>query len=195
MRLSGVIALLVLCALPAQAQQPPPTTPSPVGEWLVAKKVARIKIADCDNKLWGIVSWEAQAGVDSQNPDPKLRDRPTLGMPILLGMRQAGANKWEGQIYNSQNGKTYNASISLRDENTLKVEGCVLSVLCGGENWTRVEDPEPQPQKQQPPTKQPSGTKQPSAAKQPPAPTRGGEPTSDSDKVCASIPGTTGSTH
>ncbi len=27
------------------------------------------------------------------------------------------------------------------NENTLKLEGCVLGFLCGGENWTRVTTP------------------------------------------------------
>lgn len=177
MRLPGVSAILLWSVLSAQAQPPQADTAGPVGEWLVAKKIARIKIASCDDRLWGVVSWETQPGVDSKNPDSRLRDRPTLGMPILLGMRQTSANKWEGQIYNSQDGRTYSASISMRDENTLQVQGCVLAVLCGGENWTRVEEQEPQPQKQ------------------PPAKRRGGEQTSDSDKICASIPGAAGPAH
>ena len=111
----------------------------PTGEWLVEKQVARIKIADCDGRMWGVVAWEAQPGVDTKNPDPNLRSRPTLGMPILLGMAASKPNKWEGQIYNSEDGHTYSASISLLDPNTLRVQGCFLGFLCGGEKWTRVE--------------------------------------------------------
>jgi uncharacterized protein (DUF2147 family) len=174
----------------AQPAQPPQAVaPSPVGEWLVAKKVARIRIASCDNRMWGVVSWEAKPGVDSNNPDPRLRERPTLGMPILLGMKPAAAaGKWEGEIYNSENGKTYSANISLRDENTLQVQGCVLSVLCGGENWTRYEDPQPSP----PPPPQP---RKQSAAKKGGEPKGAAEPASESDKICASVAGATGSTH
>ena len=52
----------------------------------------RIKIADCDGRLWGVVAWEAKPGTDVKNPDPNLRSRPTLGMPILLwnGAKQTG---------------------------------------------------------------------------------------------------------
>jgi hypothetical protein len=66
----------------------------PTGEWLVAKKLARIKIADCDGRLWGIVAWEAQPGIDNKNPDPNLRSRPTLGMPILLDDAKQRVNGW-----------------------------------------------------------------------------------------------------
>jgi uncharacterized protein (DUF2147 family) len=144
------------------AAQPPPA-PDPTGEWMVAQQIARIKIADCDGRLWGVVAWEAKPGVDTKNPDPNLRSRPTLGMPILLGMtptkastwngQPAKTNKWEGQIYNSEDGHTYSASISLVDPHTLRVQGCFLGFLCGGENWTRFEDTAPAAPAQRPTTK------------------------------------------
>jgi len=132
------------------AQAAPPSATDPTGEWMVAQQVARIKIADCDGRLWGVVAWEAKPGVDTKNPDPNLRSRPTLGMPILLGMTpskssNAKTNKWEGQIYNSEDGHTYSASISLVDQRTLRVQGCFLGFLCGGENWKRVESQDTQP--------------------------------------------------
>jgi hypothetical protein len=119
-------------------------SPDPTGEGLVAKQVARIKIADCDGRLWGVVAWEAKPGVDRKNPDPNLRSRPTLGMPILLGMTRSKPNQWDGQIYNSEDGNTYSANISLLNPSTLKVQGCFLGFLCGGENWSRVVTP-PEP--------------------------------------------------
>lgn len=123
----------------AFSQTAPPAEFGPVGEWLVADRVARIRIVDCNGHLWGVVAWEAKPGTDTKNPDPKLRNRPTLGMPILLDMVPTKPNRWEGNVYNSQNGHTYSANISLSDPNTLRIQGCVLGFLCGGENWTRVE--------------------------------------------------------
>ena len=134
-------AVWLIATSAALAQPTNIPAPGATGEWLVAKQYARIKIADCDGRLWGVVAWEAQPGVDSKNPDPNLRTRPTLGMPILLGMTPSQTNRWDGQIYNSQDGHTYSASISLLDPNTLRVQGCFLGFLCGGENWTRVETP------------------------------------------------------
>jgi uncharacterized protein (DUF2147 family) len=133
-----VTVLLCLAASGAALSQPARQQVSPIGEWLVADRVARIKIVDCNGHLWGVVAWEARPGIDTKNPDPKLRNRPTLGMPILLDMVQTNANRWEGNVYNSQNGQTYSSNISLSDPNTLRIQGCVLGFLCGGENWTRV---------------------------------------------------------
>ena len=117
---------------------------SPIGDWRVKDGYANIRIDNCGGKLWGIVAWEQKAGFDTENPDPAKKGRPILGMPILMAMAPTRPNLWEGEIYNSQNGKIYMSKISLVDENTLKLEGCVLGGLfCGGENWTRVTTPPP----------------------------------------------------
>jgi uncharacterized protein (DUF2147 family) len=115
----------------------------PWGEWLVAEKTARIRIADCMGVLWGVVSWEADPGVDSKNPDPALRTRPTTGMPILLGMKPSAPDRWDGRIYNSENGKFYSGGVTLLGMDSLRVRGCILGFLCGGENWTRAKDTPP----------------------------------------------------
>ena len=141
LRLGFAVCIVWLAIVGATwADNPSGTTPpAPTGEWLVAKKLARIKVVDCDRQMWGVVSWEMQPGVDSKNPDPALRSRPTLGMPILLGMAQSKVNQWDGQIYNSQDGHTYSANIKLETANVLRVQGCFLGFLCGGEDWTRVD--------------------------------------------------------
>jgi len=114
------------------------------GEWLVKDGVATIRIADCNGALWGVVATEkTPGGVDSKNPDKAKRSRPTLGMPVLLNMKpdEDERGKWTGHVYNAQNGKTYESSIKLSSPNQLKVQGCVLGFLCGGETWTRIAEP------------------------------------------------------
>jgi uncharacterized protein (DUF2147 family) len=118
----------------------------PTGEWMVEKGYAKVRIENCGNSLWGAVSWEQTPGVDSKNPDPSKRTRPTLGMPVLLDMKPVEPNKWVGQIYNSENGQTYSSNISIGNSpDILIVRGCVLGILCGGEDWTRVKDDSSQP--------------------------------------------------
>jgi uncharacterized protein (DUF2147 family) len=169
----------------APSAQPARTPTDPTGEWLVAKQVARIKIADCDGRLWGVVAWEAQpGGIDKKNPDPNLRSRPTLGMPILLGMTPSKGGRWDGQIYNSEDGHTYSANITLVDPNTLRVQGCFLGFLCGGENWTRFEAADVTASSQRPTSKPPANRK--TAAAPPPEP---------SEDVCSKTPASTGFSH
>jgi uncharacterized protein (DUF2147 family) len=113
----------------------------PIGDWLVKDGYAHIRIDNCGGKLWGIVAWEKEPGKDDENPDPAKRTRPTLGIPIILGFPQTKPNRWEGEIYNSQNGKLYSANISMVDDNTLDLEGCLVWPLCQTQKWTRVKTP------------------------------------------------------
>ena len=142
----------------------------PIGDWLVKEGYAHIRIDICSGKLWGIVAWEKKpGGLDTENPDLAKKERPTLGIPILMGLAQKGP-KWQGEIYNSQNGKMYSANVSLADEDTLDLEGCLFTdFLCLTQKWTRIKTPPTNatplpPIKGAPQTKQAAAKKGPTAA-------------------------------
>jgi uncharacterized protein (DUF2147 family) len=131
--------LFLLGSLTALLLTFPAAAADPFGEWMVAGKSARIRVVDCVDTLWGVVSWEKDpGGRDEKNPDAAKRARPTLGMPIMLGMRKVQEG-WEGSIYNSSNGKTYSGGVRMNKNGSLHIFGCILKVLCGGEDWTRTE--------------------------------------------------------
>jgi uncharacterized protein (DUF2147 family) len=117
----------------------------PTGDWKVADEVANIRVAECNGSRWGVVAWEkTPGGRDLNNPDVSLQSRPTLGMPILIDMKKkAGADQWEGQVYNAKDGKHYSSTIKPVGSDKLEIQGCVLGFLCGGETWTRVAPPIP----------------------------------------------------
>ncbi|HEY2228672.1 MAG TPA: DUF2147 domain-containing protein [Xanthobacteraceae bacterium] len=136
---------LVACSLALGST--PAAAADPRGVWLVEDKSAQIQVENCGGALWGVVAWERMPGHDNENPDPALRGRPTLGIPILLGMRpegppEAAGTVWRGHIYNAMNGRTYDANIRLASPVLLHLEGCVLGGLfCGGQDWARVRTP------------------------------------------------------
>jgi uncharacterized protein (DUF2147 family) len=153
--LSG-LSFAGLPAVSAAAAEPQPT-----GEWRVENGLANIRIDDCDGVLWGIISWEKQpGGTDSNNPDPALRNRSTLGLHILLAMKPTKPGLWEGEVYNAENGKTYSSKISLTSPDVLRIEGCILGFLCGGENWTRVATAAPAQRPQAAPAPAPAAAPQ-----------------------------------
>jgi uncharacterized protein (DUF2147 family) len=117
----------------------------PTGDWRVADGVANIRVAQCNGSMWGVVAWEKQpGGRDSNNPDVSKKNRPTLAMPILIDMKKkAGADQWEGQVYNAKDGQLYSSTITPIGADQLEIRGCVLGFLCGGETWTRVAPPIP----------------------------------------------------
>ena len=134
---AAILALANTGALAADA--------SVIGDWLVRDGYGHIRIDNCGGKMWGIVAWEKEPGFDKENPDPAKKGRPLLGTPVLMGLvpaREPG--KWTGEIYNSQNGKMYSSNISLADENTLDLEGCLFTnFMCLTQKWTRVKSPPP----------------------------------------------------
>ena len=123
----------------------PALAADPTGDWRVADGVANIRVAQCNGSMWGVVAWEKEAGGrDANNPDPAKKARPTLGMPILIDMKKkAGADQWEGQVYNAKDGRLYSSTITPTGTDQLEIRGCVLGFLCGGESWTRVAPPIP----------------------------------------------------
>ena len=125
----------------------PALAADPTGDWQVADGVANIRVAQCNGNMWGAVSWEKEpGGHDIHNPDVAKKDRPTLGMPILIDMKKkAGVDhdQWEGQVYNAKDGQFYSSTITPTDPDHMEIRGCVLGFLCGGETWTRVGPPIP----------------------------------------------------
>jgi uncharacterized protein (DUF2147 family) len=136
---------VVAASLLAAGFGPARAADDPTGDWKVADGVANIRVAECNGAMWGVVVWEQKAGgIDRNNPDASKRNRPTLGMPILLDMKKKpGKEAWEGQVYNAKDGKLYDSTIKLASPDQLEIQGCVLGFLCGGETWTRVAGPIP----------------------------------------------------
>jgi len=132
---AAILAVTSASALGADA--------SVIGDWLVKDGYGHVRIDNCGGKMWGIVSWERKPGFDTESQDPAKKGRPLLGTPVLMGLAPAKEpGKWSGDIYNSQNGKTYSTNISLADENTLDLEGCLYpNFLCMTQKWTRVTTP------------------------------------------------------
>ena len=149
------LALVVLTASGALAQPA-----GPVGTWLNQDKDGIVQIGDCgllrgqpaSGALCGNVAWIRDAvdrttgrpPVDGKNADPALRNRPILGLTVLSDLRPASSNRWDGRIYNIDDGKSYTAKVTLIADNQLQVEGCVL-LICRGETWTRQALPATQP--------------------------------------------------
>ena len=140
-------ALPALTALALITTMPPANAADPTGTWLTEAGTSRIRIADCGGALCGNIVWmkepidpETQKPrADKMNPDTARRTRPLMGTTIVFGMRPSGADKWSGQVYNAEDGKTYSGSITVVSAGALKLEGCALAgLICKAQTWTRV---------------------------------------------------------
>jgi uncharacterized protein (DUF2147 family) len=136
--------LIVLTAIGALALPGSALSASPEGLWLVKDQTGRIRIEKCGGRMWGTIAWQRTPKTDANNPNPALQRRSLLGAAILIGMKQVAPDRWDGDIYNPQNGKIYNSNITLLPSGMLQIKGCVLGgLICGGEDWTRLAETTP----------------------------------------------------
>ena len=114
---------------------------SPEGIWLRANKETKIAIEKCSDAFCGTVVWMDEAkrnATDKNNPDPDLQNRPIVGLQIFSDMKPDGTNTYKGTLYNAEDGKTYSGMLTVVDDKTLKLRGCVIWPLCKTDTWSRT---------------------------------------------------------
>jgi uncharacterized protein (DUF2147 family) len=96
---------------------------SPLGLWLTEEKEGKVRIEQCGGNLCGY-SVDAKT---NQN-----------GEQVLLNMKP-GKDKWTGRIFDPKSGSTYDSTIALKTQDSLRVQGCALGgMFCGGQTWSRI---------------------------------------------------------
>ncbi|MDH3029668.1 DUF2147 domain-containing protein [Methylobacterium fujisawaense] len=110
----------------------------PAGFWLTETGSSRVRITPCGSGFCGTIVSAPGKGLDAKNPDPALRGRSVVGVQIL-DARQPQGGGYSGSLYNPNDGKTYSGSLKLTGPDTLEVSGCVMSVFCKQQTWTRVK--------------------------------------------------------
>ena len=115
------------------------------GMWFNEEKSAKIQIYKAkDNKYYGKIVWlkeplrDGKPKTDLENPDPRKRTQPIIGLTILRGFVKDDEEYEGGTIYDPKNGKTYSCKIKHRG-NTLDVRGYVgISLIGRTTTWTRA---------------------------------------------------------
>jgi len=119
-----------------------------LGVWRVEDGEAHIELAPCGDELCGTIVWLDEpllpAGVSSKdvnNPDPALRDHDVLGLRILKGVSST-PNKHGffrgGRIYDPESGRTYRCTLSMSDDDRLRMKGYIGIPLFGRSTyWSR----------------------------------------------------------
>lgn len=94
------------------------------GTWVRGGRVEKLEFFDCEGRLC--------ARGTLPRPD---------GSPPPLILRHAvktEPNKWKGDLFNPENGKTYNAIITLDSPTQLTLTGCLIAFLCQSETWNKI---------------------------------------------------------
>jgi uncharacterized protein (DUF2147 family) len=82
---------------------------------------------DCGGNLCGKI-----VSVDDKS------DTTTIGKLIVDGAKPISNGTWKGELIDVESGKRYAGTITLSDRG-LKLEGCLMLVLCSSEVWQRAQ--------------------------------------------------------
>jgi uncharacterized protein (DUF2147 family) len=135
---AGIVVAQASTALPIEA--------TVNGLWRTQMHGAVVKVSTCANRAPCAhlvhIDPALARGVtqDLRNPDPRLRARPLVGVPIVWGLRQEGGGWTGGRVYNPETGQIFRSSMQPLPGGRLRVTGC-WGPLCRSETWVRVNDP------------------------------------------------------
>ena len=146
LRTTAVVLYFAAAALATASFSKTVTAADALGTWYTGDKESQVRIVNCGAALCGNLVWLKEPNdpatgrpkTDKNNADHSKQGRPLLGVPIVLGMKPSGAGQWSGEVYNASDGKTYSGSFTLTGPNSADLKGCVLSILCKSQTWTRV---------------------------------------------------------
>ena len=114
------------------------------GVWLSPSRSAHVQIDRCGETVCGKVISASKPKtnpdfLDVNNKSPSKRNRRLIGAILLEGF-SGGPTQWSGgRVYNPGDGNTYRGSITLLDQDHLRLTGCAIWVLCKSQIWTRLE--------------------------------------------------------
>lgn len=134
--MSACATLGALAASPVAAAEPI------TGRWITAEKDAVVQIEKCGNALCGRIARfltpppQGPDQRDINNPDPKLKQRKLLGMPVLTEFTP-DADLWRGRIYDPKTGRSYRSVVRRKGAKTLEVQGCI-AMFCQTQIWQRA---------------------------------------------------------
>jgi Uncharacterized protein conserved in bacteria len=127
----------------------PALASDPRGTWLTEDKDAALTISACGARLCGQIVWLESATdrsgslrQDENNPDPGRQTRRICGLVVITGLEPSGPNIWAGSVYNPEDGKTYQGSITVLSDEALQVRAYIALPIFGkNQIWTRVRGP------------------------------------------------------
>ena len=138
------VPLAALSLMTIAMTSSPALAGDPTGMWLSQDGDVKMKVARCGDAVCSTIAWlkepndkNGKPKTDQNNPDASKRNRPIMGSPIILPMKADGADKWSGQVYNAEDGKTYSGSFALAGANKADLKGCV-AIICKTKTWTRT---------------------------------------------------------
>ena len=136
--------IFAAAVLAASALAAPALAGDPTGLWQTPTNGGQVRIERCGNALCGTLVTSAAiranpGQLDVKNKDEAQRSRTLRGLR-MLSCFTGGPTEWRGgSVYNPEDGGTYRGTITMTNDNTLRLRGCIVAPLCKTQTWPRVQ--------------------------------------------------------
>ncbi|MEL6538771.1 MAG: DUF2147 domain-containing protein [Bacteroidota bacterium] len=120
-----LLVCLSVWGLPASAQ-----SQQLKGIFITEEEDGKVQFYQRGAQFIGRLIWSISPTKDVNNPDPAKRNQNTVGQEIFFLMK-TDDNEWEGEVYNSRDGRTYSVQLWFDDQRTLKIRGYIGHPLLG----------------------------------------------------------------
>jgi len=131
-------ACLLAAVLPLSAHA---AAEDAIGTWRDADSGGIVSVYSCGGGICvKVVKPGKGREKDDANPNPQLKGRSMAGVVLMNGATKAGADKWKGKLYNSEDGETYTGYVTSVSKDEVKLEGCVAGgLICKSRTWKRAQ--------------------------------------------------------
>lgn len=127
------LLLAYLAAAAAPAHLAPDN--SILGTWWNSDASVSVDVAPCGALLCGTVTHaERRAELDAR----KGGYTHMVGLQVMRGFQHSGPGRWKGSVLIPERNQVVRSTIVRTDPGHLKVEGCILGILCSHEIWRRA---------------------------------------------------------
>ncbi len=135
--------LLITISFGAKAQG---NADAAIGKWLSENERCKVEIFKSGTKYYGKIVWlyeqkDPETGkpkTDLENPDASKRNVPLIGLMVLKNFVFKEGFWQDGEVYNSQNGSTYDCEFWLDGKDKLVLRG-YWGFVYHTETWTKTD--------------------------------------------------------
>lgn len=111
-----------------------------IGTWVNPHGSVKVRTGICapgqSDSLCGWIVWTApQADADARDAGVNR----LIGTELLRSYHPAGQNRYRGEVYVPDLGRSFVSTIEQRGANDLKISGCILGgLVCKSQDWRRI---------------------------------------------------------
>ena len=112
----------------------PPADMALLGRWWNSDGTVAVDVTPCGARLCGKVVYAERKQQDKAR---RAGVAQMLGLAVMRNFQGAGPGHWKGTVFVPERNREFRSTITRLASDQVKVEGCMLYILCQHETWKR----------------------------------------------------------